>query len=331
MKATKKKQEQQQAPSLGVDFSSPYLFYQGDASDEMEEFEEADFSRLLGVPKSQHFPQASNVKGDCDRECMVEILDTAGTEQFTAMRDLYIKNGDGFLILFSLVAQSTFLDAQGIRDVAAHLRSDRTCPIVLIGNKVDLTDQRAITFDQAQSLADSWGSPYIETSAKTRINIEEAVHTLIRLIGPKPNGNNDYRIVVMGSGGVGKSALTVQFVQGIFVEKYDPTIEDSYRKVVNVKGLGTVKDSPNGKKPSFSQKLLGAFKKTDSKPTLEKEKEKEKEPEIDKENLILLPKINPNVCRITLGSLLNVEDRDLATGEPTFCTSCKSCFSLESS
>ena len=46
----------------------------------------------------------------------------------------------------------------------------------------------------------------------------------------------EIKIVVLGSGGVGKSALTVQFVQGIFVEKYDPTIEDSYRKQVEVDG-----------------------------------------------------------------------------------------------
>ena len=38
-------------------------------------------------------------------------------------------------------------------------------------------------------------------------------------------------MVVLGSGGVGKSALTVQFVSGHFMEKYDPTIEDFYRKV----------------------------------------------------------------------------------------------------
>ena len=46
----------------------------------------------------------------------------------------------------------------------------------------------------------------------------------------------EYKLVVLGSGGVGKSALTVQFVQGIFVEKYDPTIEDSYRKQIEVDG-----------------------------------------------------------------------------------------------
>merc|ERR1712098_626041 len=49
-------------------------------------------------------------------------------------------------------------------------------------------------------------------------------------------GMPDYKIVVLGSGGVGKSAITVQFVQGVFVEKYDPTIEDSYRKNVEVDG-----------------------------------------------------------------------------------------------
>lgn len=46
----------------------------------------------------------------------------------------------------------------------------------------------------------------------------------------------EYKLVVLGSGGVGKSALTVQFVQNIFVDKYDPTIEDSYRKQLEIEG-----------------------------------------------------------------------------------------------
>ena len=52
----------------------------------------------------------------------------------------------------------------------------------------------------------------------------------------------EYKFVVLGSGGVGKSALTIQFIQGNFVEKYDPTIEDSYRKQIEVDGKACMLD-----------------------------------------------------------------------------------------
>jgi small GTP-binding protein len=47
--------------------------------------------------------------------CMLEILDTAGTEQFNAMRDLYMKNGQGFILMFSITDQSTISDIAEIR------------------------------------------------------------------------------------------------------------------------------------------------------------------------------------------------------------------------
>lgn len=45
---------------------------------------------------------------------------------------------------------------------------------------------------------------------------------------------SEYKLVIVGGGGVGKSALTIQLIQGHFVDEYDPTIEDSYRKQVNI-------------------------------------------------------------------------------------------------
>jgi hypothetical protein len=44
----------------------------------------------------------------------------------------------------------------------------------------------------------------------------------------------EYKLVIVGGGGVGKSALTIQLIQSHFVDEYDPTIEDSYRKQVNI-------------------------------------------------------------------------------------------------
>jgi GTPase SAR1 family protein len=53
----------------------------------------------------------------------------------------------------------------------------------------------------------------------------------------------EFKVVVLGSGGVGKSALTVQFVSGCFIEKYDPTIEDFYRKEIEVSANNSNKNS----------------------------------------------------------------------------------------
>merc|ERR1711991_711156 len=71
----------------------------------------------------------------------------------------------------------------------------------------------------------------METSAKTRHNVEEAFFNLIRAT---PRRGKEYKVCILGDGGVGKSALTIQFVQNHFIEEYDPTIEDSYRKQVTI-------------------------------------------------------------------------------------------------
>lgn len=89
--------------------------------------------------------------------------------------------------------------------------------------------------EEGAAFAASIGWPFFEVSAKLGINITEAVHELIRKT-PRVRGK-EYKLVIQGAGGVGKSSICIQFVSGHFVDNYDPTIEDSYRKQVVVKGI----------------------------------------------------------------------------------------------
>jgi len=113
---------------------------------------------------------------------MLEILDTAGTEQFTAMRDLYMKNGQGFVLVYSIVAQSTFNDLSDLRDQILRVKDCESVPLVLVGNKCDLKDQRVISYEQGDNLAKKMNCSFQEVSAKAKINVEQVFIDLVRQI-----------------------------------------------------------------------------------------------------------------------------------------------------
>lgn len=115
-------------------------------------------------------------------QCMLEILDTAGTEQFTAMRDLYMKNGQGFALVYSITAQSTFNELQAIRDQITAVKDADSVPLILVGNKCDLEDERVVGKDQGQSLAKVYNCAFLEASAKSKINVNEIFFDLVRQI-----------------------------------------------------------------------------------------------------------------------------------------------------
>eukprot|EP01124_Arcella_intermedia_P028370 TRINITY_DN5750_c0_g1_i11.p1 TRINITY_DN5750_c0_g1~~TRINITY_DN5750_c0_g1_i11.p1 ORF type:complete len:198 (-),score=47.11 TRINITY_DN5750_c0_g1_i11:63-599(-) len=119
-----------------------------------------------------------------DEVWILEILDTAGTEQFTSMRDLYMKAGQGFILMYSIISDSTFHDLKIVRNQILKVKEKDTVAMVLCGNKCDLEERREVETAEGQQLATLWGCPFFETSARYKINVDEAFFALCREVIP---------------------------------------------------------------------------------------------------------------------------------------------------
>jgi len=133
--------------------------------------------------------------------CVLEILDTAGTEQFASMRDLYIKNGQGFIVAYSITNHQTFQDIKTMRDQITRVKGTERVPILLVGNKVDLEGQREVPTVEGMALAQIWGCSFVESSAKNKTNVNEVFAEIVREMNLKSSAAKDREIVCTCCGG----------------------------------------------------------------------------------------------------------------------------------
>lgn len=252
---------------------------------------------------------------------LLDILDTAGQEEYSCMRDQYYRTGQGFLVVFALNSRSSFDEAALVYEQLLRARDvDRggLPGVVLVGNKCDLDDAREVTASEARRLADSWNAPYVETSAKTRRNVEEAFFACARLVERR---SIEIKIVVVGAGGVGKSALVIQMIQNHFVDEYDPTIEDSYRKQCRITGLRPIVDvqalraSPAA---SLAQKVSRLFKRESSSSSAPEAPPKAAVER--KTTKRVIPTADANALVLSLACV--AEPTELATGDAIMCSKC---------
>lgn len=138
-------------------------------------------------------------------EVQIDILDTAGQEDYAAIRDNYFRSGEGFLLVFSITEHESFTATAEFRSVGLHhsnylkhnrkigslnIKRIRLCcreqilrvkaeddkiPLLLVGNKSDLEDRRQVSVDEARGKAEESGVQYVETSAKTRANVDKVI------------------------------------------------------------------------------------------------------------------------------------------------------------
>lgn len=98
------------------------------------------------------------------------------------MRDVYIRDGHGFVLVYSITSQSSFIDLLDIREHILFVKGEPNVPIVIVGNKCDLEDERCVGTNHVLDLAKQFNDClYIEASAKENINVDEVCPTYFRV------------------------------------------------------------------------------------------------------------------------------------------------------
>lgn len=112
---------------------------------------------------------------------MLEILDTIEQEE-------YFRDADGFLLVYSVASRSTFEYVERIRSQIFKVRETDSVPIMLVGNKCDKENDREVTREEGASLARQFACNFVETSAKTDLNVERSFCEIVRAIRSRREG-----------------------------------------------------------------------------------------------------------------------------------------------
>lgn len=119
------------------------------------------------MPEEYDALQATAIRCDCIFQSLLAL---------TACRQ-----AEGFILVYGVDSRESFERLERFRQRIVHAKHDRAI-FVLVGNKADRKYQRQVSLTEAKSLAESFGCPYIETSAKTAENVQRAFDTLVTLL-----------------------------------------------------------------------------------------------------------------------------------------------------
>lgn len=131
-----------------------------------------------------------NVDGE---SVQLDITDTAGQDDFAAMRTSYMRQGKGFILVYAIDDRASFEEMEAFHRELIRTKCTSTVPCVICGNKCDLEERRIVSKAEGEELAAKLKCRFFETSALTNYQIHETFTALVKDIiaesKPKPEAN----------------------------------------------------------------------------------------------------------------------------------------------
>ncbi|KAJ7282203.1 P-loop containing nucleoside triphosphate hydrolase protein [Mycena rebaudengoi] len=111
---------------------------------------------------------------------LLEIINTAGLEQFSSLNDVYMKSADGFILAFSLTQENSLKEAVTLRNQIHRIKGPGSVPIVAVGLNSDLFHEWEVDAATIQSLSTQWNIPFYEASVKRKWHVDDVFEDLVR-------------------------------------------------------------------------------------------------------------------------------------------------------
>ena len=134
--------------------------------------------------KSMKLKSGKNIK--------LQIWDTAGQDRFRAITKNYYKGSHGIILIYDVTNVQTF---ENVKQWVSQIREEASANVIIYiaGNKIDMEEERKVNKEEGEKLAEELGFPFVETSAKSGININETFEDLVERID-KIYGNSPQKV-----------------------------------------------------------------------------------------------------------------------------------------
>ncbi|XP_018409588.1 PREDICTED: ras-related protein Rab-37 isoform X3 [Nanorana parkeri] len=125
----------------------------------------------------------------------LQIWDTAGQERFRSVTHAYYRDAQALLLLYDVTNKASFDNIRAwLTEV--HEFAHKDVVIMLLGNKCDVTSTRVVRREDGESLAKEYGIPFMETSAKTGINVELAFLAVARALKQRSSQQDESKFQI---------------------------------------------------------------------------------------------------------------------------------------
>ena len=116
-----------------------------------------------------------------NKDVKIQIWDTAGQDRFRSITKNYYKGSHGIILIYDITNRRTF---ENVQQWISQIREETSQNVViyLIGNKIDMKEERKVSTEEGKKLADELGLPFMETSAKEGININEVFDDIVERV-----------------------------------------------------------------------------------------------------------------------------------------------------